>query len=483
MTVQNKFEWHKDLETYLEEIAKSWVVIHGELSYSGFQKEKIYDKFNVRFGENNWLPAHTFQGEIITRNQAYLIYEESYYHFIKNNPEVKDWLVNTASEVYDIQCSNIKSGLDYNNQECEATHLQDISVRRVLTRLKLEEEGKSIEDKLPELEIFHGDHPVQIRGRNTEGFVLNPGEVPFHLPEEILEGKRGWWKKGSVEEWYQNNKVLLVNPERLRLKLSMFSTDEIILQESGKASYQTKGNIDQLETNLQFLSTKDARKRFNQELQFLEVRDAPKISLQNLLENLEPRKLPYVHNKRTLNYKTIEDHKEYTRIYNVQNLASKNPFDICEKDDTEAYSGIISHILVSTMEHMERWNKTEINVLKHCGIGKYFFEEETEPVAKQMNFYEDSDHKRFKKGDIVFRTFFEEIDKNIASVFAVFDKIEKGSYSERDPHQINQEDLMFECTGEISSFRFFVEDNGREYFSYTYIHPDKGKRTVRNLHN
>ncbi|MFC1731984.1 hypothetical protein ACFL6I_16820 [candidate division KSB1 bacterium] len=43
-----------------------------------------------------------------------------------------------TSEVYDIHPSNVESGLDYSNQECDATHLQDISVRRALTRIKLE---------------------------------------------------------------------------------------------------------------------------------------------------------------------------------------------------------------------------------------------------------------------------------------------------------------------------------------------------------
>jgi nicotinate-nucleotide adenylyltransferase len=104
----------------------------------------------------------------------------------------------TASDVYDIQPSNVESGLDYHKQECTATHLQDIAVRRVLVRL-----GRS----------FKGDHLVQIRGHESEGYRLNPGKVPFHEPESIIEptfAPGRWWDAHSVEDFWQSNKVLEV---------------------------------------------------------------------------------------------------------------------------------------------------------------------------------------------------------------------------------------------------------------------------------
>ena len=58
---------------------------------------------------------------------------------------------------------------------------------------------------------FRGDHLVEIRGRDSEGFRLNPGQIPFHLPEMIVQPEQtGWWEPGSVESFWQANKVLQV---------------------------------------------------------------------------------------------------------------------------------------------------------------------------------------------------------------------------------------------------------------------------------
>ena len=76
--------------------------------------------------------------------------------------------------------------------------LQDIAVRRCLKRLN---------------RSFQGDHLVQIRGHDSEGFRLNPGQVPFHEPDSVLRpslSSRSWWQENSVEDFWQSNKLLQV---------------------------------------------------------------------------------------------------------------------------------------------------------------------------------------------------------------------------------------------------------------------------------
>jgi len=74
--------------------------------------------------------------------------------------------------------------------------------------------------------FFRGDKLIQVRP-GGEGETLGPHLIPFHLPEMIYAGKtlyKGksrdfgsnppWWIKmgikNSVEEFYQQNKVLMV---------------------------------------------------------------------------------------------------------------------------------------------------------------------------------------------------------------------------------------------------------------------------------
>jgi len=122
------------------------------------------------------------------------------------------WLIETACDVYDNSDSNILSELNYAIQESHSTHLQDISVRRcVIMRL-----GKE----------FNGNHLVEIRGHNSEGYALNPGQVAFHLPHMIMqpEFKDDWMNLGSIESFWQSNKIVQIQEnafESGKLKLTV----------------------------------------------------------------------------------------------------------------------------------------------------------------------------------------------------------------------------------------------------------------------
>lgn len=178
----------------------AWLTI-GRPGYAGMGGKDRAAKLDEHFGPGNWRAMHLWNGRELSRPEALELYEEGYFRFFHANTEVLDWLCATANEVYDIEPSNIGSGEDYFKQDSSAVHLQDIAVRRCLKRL-----GWS----------FKGDQPVQIRGRNSEGYRLNPGVVPFHEPAAIIEPSlsRGkWWNKGSIEDFWQSNKILQVKSD------------------------------------------------------------------------------------------------------------------------------------------------------------------------------------------------------------------------------------------------------------------------------
>lgn len=234
----------------VREVRDTWAMVFGRLSFAGFGRDKLYAGFDEQYGRGNWLPAHFFDGRAVSRYQGYLEYEDAYYHFLKDRSDIRAWIQNAASEVYDLDPSNVQSGLDYTAQECAATHLQDISVRRVLTRLELEERGMPCDpENLPEIKVFHGDHLVQIRGHTTEGFMLNPGQVPFHEPERAIGqyDENAWWLENSAEDVYQRNKVLLISPEHLELRLALVTAETVYLADDAKNCYALqRGNPNHL---------------------------------------------------------------------------------------------------------------------------------------------------------------------------------------------------------------------------------------------
>lgn len=164
--------------------------------YFGKHKAEKFRQYNNQFGRGNWRMIWWWGSLRLDWLMAVQIYEDAYYHYLLDNHELVVDLVNTASDVYDNNVSNIKAGLDYTHQETPATHLQDISVRRCLIRLS---------------EWFQGDTLIQIRhnSNNSIGQKLSPGNVPFHLPDMIKQPPlEGWWEANTVEAFYQSNKII-----------------------------------------------------------------------------------------------------------------------------------------------------------------------------------------------------------------------------------------------------------------------------------
>lgn len=181
-----------------------WQVIERP-GYFGSRRDEIQRGYDARYGRGNWRLAWRVGEAETDWSGMVMLYEDAYYHFLMEHPQVLAELLETASDVYDDSPSNLASGLDYARQESGRTHVQDIAIRRVVLRL-----GRR----------FHGPTPVQIRdslGEHPLSMTLSPGQVPFHRPELIERPElAGWWLPGSVESFYQSNKTLQVRAGRRR---------------------------------------------------------------------------------------------------------------------------------------------------------------------------------------------------------------------------------------------------------------------------
>jgi ADP-ribose pyrophosphatase YjhB (NUDIX family) len=196
---------------------QEWQIM-GSPGYAGTGKAARDADRDRLYGPGNWRTAFRWGEGLVDRDTALQLYEDAYYAHFSTHPAVLDGLCAAACDVYDNAQSNVNSGCDYSAQETNATHLQDIAIRRCVLRL-----GRT----------FDGDHLVEIRGKDSEGFHLNPGRVPFHLPERIVNrpGNPGWIQPGSIEDFWQSNKVLVVRTSALRPVLTV---DVIIRNSQGR---------------------------------------------------------------------------------------------------------------------------------------------------------------------------------------------------------------------------------------------------------
>lgn len=186
--------------TNIKQIIDGWAILDRP-GYAGRKKTLRRTELENKFGKDNWKIAHLVDGKLLSREEALAYFEEGYYQFLKKNPELLDWLILTAQDIYDTDPSNIDSKFDYSIQETEAAHLNDIAIRRVIKRL-----GKE----------FQGSKLLQVHGVDSEGFILTSGQVPFHKLDLIYSPQiKGWWSKNSIEAFWQSNKVLAVKVDRL----------------------------------------------------------------------------------------------------------------------------------------------------------------------------------------------------------------------------------------------------------------------------
>jgi len=175
-----------------------WITVERP-GYLGSARDATHAQWDATYGPGQWRLAWLVNGHAFDREQMTMLYEDAYYEFLRYQVNVREQLIREARDVYDDSPTNVQSGLDYRVQETGRTHVQDIAIRRAVSRLGL---------------VFEGDQLIQIRdnlGEHPLSMTLSPGQVPFHRPHLILTpGLDGWWKPGSVEAFYQSNKVLQI---------------------------------------------------------------------------------------------------------------------------------------------------------------------------------------------------------------------------------------------------------------------------------
>jgi len=167
----------------------------------GRHRDEIYREWDKEYGKDNWELMWQWNDELLNFDEAIQKYEDAYVEYFKRNPDKLKWLVQTATNVYDDYITNMRSGRDYHKQERRANHFQDIAIRRAVARLD---------------EVFQGSRLIQVRtGVGAEGEFLSPGEVSFHEKDKIATtcdpwASERWWKPGSIEDFWQRNKRLVV---------------------------------------------------------------------------------------------------------------------------------------------------------------------------------------------------------------------------------------------------------------------------------
>lgn len=164
----------------------------------GEERERRIIEYNNEYGIGNWELGWKFDSRVLDLESALKLYEMSYQiHFLGNRIIWND-LVKKAKDVWVENFSDIESGLDYSLQKAKAAHYEDIAIRRVL-----KENNRN----------FKGEFLVRVRGDSEYlcGKLLSSMYLPFVAPNYIEEPRlAGWWKRDSVEDFWQSNKVLLV---------------------------------------------------------------------------------------------------------------------------------------------------------------------------------------------------------------------------------------------------------------------------------
>lgn len=127
-----------------------------------------------------------------------LYYESSYLKHFQEHPEDVDFAC-SFGECIDNAMTNIQSGRHYIKQEAYSTHIQDIAVRNVLYSMRRKFEGPA--DKI-----------LTIRSSDSNGYRFGPGNIDFFHPEWIEQPSLCplWAQAGSVEDFWQSNKWILV---------------------------------------------------------------------------------------------------------------------------------------------------------------------------------------------------------------------------------------------------------------------------------
>lgn len=176
---------------------RGWVDVERP-GHLGTQRRDRMSAWEAEFGPGRWRLVWRIDAVFHPWEAALCLYEDAYHRRLSDDADLRHRLIRTARDVYDRDPSDVVSRLDYASQRGTGHHLQDVAVRRTLVRLG---------------GWFAGDRLVCLRrggGAADElGGWLDSSVVPFHRPDLIVRPELdGWWERGSVEAFYQSNRIL-----------------------------------------------------------------------------------------------------------------------------------------------------------------------------------------------------------------------------------------------------------------------------------
>jgi len=150
-------------------------------------------------------PVWAFQDKLLSQTGLLAMVDASYLRFLRDQPELVQWLVQHAADVYGDAPQDREAGLDYHHGKAgRAMRFADVAVRRALWSVD---------------RWFEGQHLVPICGNRSDGFVLDPGVVPFIAPEAILgevpERARDTWHGSVGHFWWANGRFAIADDTRI----------------------------------------------------------------------------------------------------------------------------------------------------------------------------------------------------------------------------------------------------------------------------
>lgn len=219
-----------------DRLSAIWIPV-GLPGFSGAEKARWNALLSERYGADGWRISHVVRGKIVPRAVAIIEYEEAYRRYLRERPDLVNFLVEACGNVYDDNPSNVFDD-DYEQPHTAMNHYQDISVRRVIAELvddpawptvtatpvesvELHDFGTGERVTAPRASGFRGDGLLQIRDPLSPGYMLNPAVVPAHDPALIttVPGRREWYHDEgcghlSIEAFWQSSKVVEVRLDR-----------------------------------------------------------------------------------------------------------------------------------------------------------------------------------------------------------------------------------------------------------------------------
>ena len=136
--------------------------------YFGKRRREKEVEYNAAHGLGGWQEMWQVGDWFFSFEEAVALYDGAYHVHVAWEG-LATWLCSFL-ECYDDRPDNVLSGVIPIRSPSRA-HLQDVSVRRALVRM---------------VRWFQGTELLQIRGSETNGHRLMPGNVPRHRPNLIL---------------------------------------------------------------------------------------------------------------------------------------------------------------------------------------------------------------------------------------------------------------------------------------------------------